>query len=85
MCVTIMGVGAGPAGPILAGPLFGDLMKFTIDMFNNCMRTLRTPITARPLQKSFLHPWLSINYEQNHARSANFNVAVLHAVPFATL
>ena len=45
-----IGVGAGPAGPILATPLFfGNLMKFIID-------GLRAPITAGPLQKSFIHP-----------------------------
>ena len=28
--MTAIGVGAGPAGPVLAGPLFGDLMIFII-------------------------------------------------------
>ena len=35
-----IGVGAGPTGPVLAGPLFGDLMKFIIDLFRNCVRAL---------------------------------------------
>ena len=39
--ITI-GIGAGPAGPVLAGPLFDDLMKFTIDIFKNCVHTPNT-------------------------------------------
>ena len=43
-----IGIGAGPAGPVLARPLFWRfIIKFA-----------PAPITARPLnQKSFLHPW----------------------------
>ena len=44
-----IGVGAGPAGLFWPDHFFGNLMKFIID-------GLRAPITARPLQKSFLHP-----------------------------
>ena len=40
-----IGVGAGPAGPVLAEPLFWRFNKI------NC-----TPITAGPLQKLFLCP-----------------------------
>ena len=54
MCVCSVGVGAGPAGPVLAGPLFRQF-NF-IDIFKNCARTLRAPIEAGPLQKSFLCP-----------------------------
>ena len=30
-----IGVGAGPAGPVLAGPIFRHLMKFIIDTLKN--------------------------------------------------
>ena len=33
-----IGLGDGPVGPLLAGPLFCDLMKFII--FINCVNTL---------------------------------------------
>ena len=51
---SIIGLGAGPAGPVLAKPLFGEVMKFITDIFKNCVPTSCAPITARPLQKSFL-------------------------------
>ena len=54
MCVCSIGVGAGPASPVLAGPLFWQF-NF-IDIFKNCARTLRAPIEARSLQKSFICP-----------------------------
>ena len=33
--VRIIGIGASPAGLVLAGPLFGNLMKFIIDVLKN--------------------------------------------------
>ena len=33
-------VEAGPAGPVLAGPLFSDLMKFIIDISKKIMHVL---------------------------------------------
>ena len=47
--VHVHSVEAGPAGPVLAGPLFGDLMKFIIDISKKIMRTSHTPVTAGPL------------------------------------
>ena len=48
-----MGVGAGPAGPVLARPLFRQFND--INIFKNCVHASRMLITAGSLQKSFLH------------------------------
>ena len=58
-CLFI-GVGAGPAGPVLAGPLFRQFNEIHYRYL--CTRCYRrrsiccAPIIAGPLQKSFLHP-----------------------------
>ena len=44
------GIGAGPAGLVLAGPL---VQRFIIKIVR---APKRAPITARPLLKSFLRP-----------------------------
>ena len=44
-------VGAGPAGPVLAGPLFGDVI---IDILKNCVCPSCAPITARPCTSKVL-------------------------------
>ena len=43
--MSCIGVGAGPAGPVLAGQLFWRFKEFA-----------PITITTGPLQKSFLHP-----------------------------
>ena len=43
--VHAIGLGASPAGPVLARPLFDNLMI----IHRNCMQALRAPITAGPL------------------------------------
>ena len=48
-----IGVGASPAGPVLARSLFRR--------FNNCVHTSCAPITAGPLQKFFLLPCYKSN------------------------
>ena len=57
-----IGIGAGLAGPLFSGGGGGGgggggLMKFIIVVFKNyCAHALHAPITAGPLQKSFLRP-----------------------------
>ena len=52
---AVTGVGAGPAGVVLARPLFCQFIKiFIIDVLKN------VPITIRLLQKSFLRPCVTM-------------------------
>ena len=53
-----IGVGANPAGPVWLDHFFSNVMRFIIDILKNCTRLSRAPITAGPLQKSFLCPYL---------------------------
>ena len=50
-------IGASPAGPVLAGPLF---RQFNEIHYKNCTHASRVPVTGGPLHKSFLRPCIAI-------------------------
>ena len=54
MYLNYIGVGASPAGPVLAGPLFRQYNEIHYNIFKNYGHTSRTLTTAGQLQKFFL-------------------------------
>ena len=90
--LSSIGVGAGPAGPFLAGPLF---WRFNKIHYINCAHASHMPITAGPLQKSFLRPCRgliviqsvlnSFSYIQHQfpsARGSRFHLYMLGEIQF---
>ena len=65
--VRIIGIGAGSAGPVLAGPPFGDLMKFIIDVLKN-----GTCLLQPDHFKSLLRPCMMHTNMQRLAESQTF-------------
>ena len=52
-----IGMGAGPAGLVLARPLFGNLMKFIINIIAHASRAPNATYYSRATSKVFPTPW----------------------------